>query len=165
MTFCIPVLGQAMLICDRSENKGVRKKPVHSANLKENFGIEDDAVEAAQAILDKVDSDDAIIAPNASDLDEAFETSPLFAADLIDFSLTVDTGLGPVEIFDESDLIGAAGNFELNEVLNGLSHSLGATNTVTATAMFDTNNDGFEDQTLTAQTIINGTDGSDIIFG
>ncbi len=92
-------------------------------------------------------------------------TSPLFPADLIDFSLEVDTGSGPVEIFDEFDLNSlGGGDYDFDDVLDGLSNVLGDTNTVVATATFDLNNDGEADETRTATTFINGTDGSDILF-
>lgn len=98
---------------------------------------------------------------DASELTDAFAASPLFPADLLDFSLLVDG----MEVADESDLNAlGGGDFDLDLTLTSLLHDLGDANNVQATASFDTDNDGVADETLTAQTVINGTDGSDIMF-
>lgn len=98
---------------------------------------------------------------DASELTDAFAASPLFPADLLDFSLLVDG----TEVADEANLTAlGGGDFELDLILTNLLHGLGDTNTVQAIASFDTDNDGVADETLTAQTVINGTDGTDIIF-
>jgi len=111
--------------------------------------------------LNTVDSDNAVILPGASDLANAFATSPLFAADLVDFSLKVEG----FEIANKGNLVPlGTGNFEFDDTLTSLLNGLGDSTTVEATATFDTDNDGSADETLVAQTIINGTDGSDIIF-
>lgn len=114
-----------------------------------------------QAPLDIVDSDTAVILPNVSDLEGAFATSPLFPAELVEFSLTVDG----TEVADETDLMDlGGGDFAFDDVLLGLLNDLGDTNDVMATATFDTNNDGVADETRQVMTVINGTDGSDIVF-
>ena len=97
----------------------------------------------------------------AADLGDVFSNSPLFSADLIDFSLTVNG----VVVADEFDLISlGGGDYEFDSSLLALDNALGATNEVVATATFDTDNDGVADATRAAETVINGTDGSDIFF-
>lgn len=103
----------------------------------------------------------AQIVPNAAALGDVFADSPLFPADLFSFSLTVNG----VEVADELDLIPlGGGDFSFDSSLISLDNTLGATNEVVATAEFDTNNDGIADETRMAETVINGTDGSDILF-
>ena len=111
----------------------------------------------------------AQLVPNAESLGDAFATSPLFAADLIDFSLTVSQNGGPaVEGAPEADLTSlGGGNFALNDLLLGLGHNLGDMAVVTATAVYDVDGDlatTNDRTTLIGSTTINGTDGSDIVF-
>lgn len=104
------------------------------------------------------------VVASAADLSGIFATSPLFPAELVDFSLKV----GGVEVADENDLTSLGnGDYELNDTLTALLNSLGDTNQVDATAVFDTDGDlgTIDDQVmLMASTSINGTDGTDIVF-
>ena len=115
------------------------------------------------ATLDQIDNTGgAEIVANAAALGDVFADSPVFPAELIDFELSVNGG--PV-LFDETDLNPLGGGaFDLDDLLLMLDNTHTANNVVTATATFDTNNDGIADETLTAMTNINGTDGSDVIF-
>lgn len=104
----------------------------------------------------------AEIVPNAAALGDAFADSPLFPADLLSFELKVDDVL----VADLGDLSGGGNAYSLDDVLSGLSAAgtLGAKNHVTALAGFDTDNDGAVDEFRFAETWIDGTDGSDIVF-
>lgn len=121
---------------------------------------------AVPAPLNAIDNTGgATIVTSAADLGDVFADSPLFSADLFDFTLTVNG----VQVADESDLVSLGGGdyaFDpaLDPRLFGLDNTLGATNEVVATARFDTDNDGIADTTRIAETVINGTDGSDILF-
>lgn len=125
---------------------------------------------ANTGVLDGIDNTGGSeVVQSAEDLGDVFAASPLFAADLIDFSLETSSNGSPfVEIFDENDLTDeGGGNFSLDDVLTALLNDLGDTTDVRATAVFDTDNDltTTDDQvTLTAETQINGTDGTDIVF-
>ncbi|MBY6054913.1 Ig-like domain-containing protein [Leisingera daeponensis] len=118
---------------------------------------------ANQATLDTIDNTGGSeVVANAAALGDVFADSPIFPADLISFALSVNGG--PV-LFDETDLNPLGGGaFDLDSLLLMLDNSHTANNVVTATATFDTDNDGIADETLTAMTNINGTDGSDVIF-
>lgn len=120
-----------------------------------------------KATLDVIDNTGAgaDVVPTAADLGDILGASPLFPADLLSFSLTVNG----TEVLDETDLTQLpGGDYELNTTLNGLDNSLGAINTIIATATFDVDKDGsfnpMIDATRTATTVINGTDGSNILF-
>ena len=104
----------------------------------------------------------AEVLTDPADLADALTASPLFPADVIEFSLTVNGGSS---IADVSDLVAiGGGDLAYTGDLVGLDNSHGATNTVVATAGFDVNNDGVVDEYRTATTIIDGTDGSDIFM-
>jgi hypothetical protein len=107
-------------------------------------------------------------ATSADELADTLAASPLFPADLLDFSLTVDTGGGPVEVATEADLIdNGGGSFSLDGTIVALLNTLGADNVVVATATFDNNNNNVVDAAdiqLVGTTHINGTDGSNVIF-
>ncbi|WP_161594529.1 VWA domain-containing protein [Marimonas lutisalis] len=99
---------------------------------------------------------------NASQLGTALGTSPLFPADVIEFSLTVNGG---ASIADVTDLVPTGGgDLAYTGDLTGLDNSHGATNTVVATAGFDVDGDGIFDECWVAETVIDGTDGSDIFL-
>ena len=119
---------------------------------------------ATQATLDLLDNTGgADIVANASEVGDAFADSPVFPAELINFRVEVngvDQGLG---VGDLTALGG--GDFELDTLLLSLDNSNGATNTVDVFAEFDSDNDGVADEFLQATTVIDGTDGSGIIFG
>lgn len=117
---------------------------------------------ASKPALDAVDSDNnATIVANASQLGDVFADAALFPADLLEFSLMVDG----VEVADESDLIDlGGGDYALDGTLLGLDNTNGAANTVSASAEFDTNNDGIADEFRFAETLIDGTDGSGLLF-
>lgn len=117
---------------------------------------------ASAPALDAVDSDgDATLVATAAQLGDVFSGAALFPADLLDFSLQVNG----VEVADEGDLIDlGGGDFSLDGVLINLDNTHLATNNVTATAAFDTDNDGDADEFRFVETIIDGTDGSDILF-
>jgi len=114
------------------------------------------------ATLDLIDNTGGSeIVADASELSDVFGASPLFPADLVDFSLT----LNGVEIFGLADLTDeGGGSFSLEEILMGLPNDLGDSNSVLAVAEFDIDNDGVADETRTAETLIDGTDGSDVLF-
>lgn len=99
---------------------------------------------------------------SAAQLGSVFAASPLFPADLIEFKLTVDGVDQGIGVGDLTSLGG--GDYALNDQLLGLDNSDGATNTVVATAFFDVDKDGVADEIRSAQTIIDGTDGSGILF-
>lgn len=115
---------------------------------------------ANTATLDQIDNTGGSqVLNSAADLGDAFAASPLFPADLITFSLTVDGSL----VANQDDLTPlGGGDFSLNSTLTGLSNGIGTTNTVVAEASFDIDNDGTVDEFRTATTVIDGTDGSDI---
>ncbi|MHA6347372.1 Ig-like domain-containing protein [Roseivivax sp. CAU 1761] len=117
---------------------------------------------ASAAALNAVDSGgNATIVATAADLGDVFAGAALFPADLLDFSLKVDG----TEVADETDLIPlGGGDYALAGFLTGLDNTHLATNTVEAVAQFDTDNDGMADETRTATTVIDGTDGSDVLF-
>lgn len=112
--------------------------------------------------LNQIDNTNgAQIVQTAAELGDVFADSPLFPADLLDFSLTVNGN----EVANESNLVDlGGGDYSFGGTLTGLLHSLGDTNEVVALASFDINNDGVADEFRTANTFINGTDGSDILF-
>lgn len=118
-------------------------------------------------ILDPIDNTGAgaDVVASAADLGDVLGASPLFPADLLDFSLTVNGN----EVANETDLTQLpGGDYDLDTTLTGLDNNLGATNTVVATAIFDVNKNGIFDNgidaTRTVTTIIDGTDGSNITF-
>jgi von Willebrand factor type A domain/RTX calcium-binding nonapeptide repeat (4 copies) len=138
----------------------------------EGFGVSISAVGFGAGIdtatLDLIDNTGGSqVLTSADELADALAASPLFPADLLDFSLTVNGNL----VATEANLIdNGGGSFSLDPliVLSALDNTLGADNVVVATATFDNNNDGVvdpDDIVLVGTTHINGTDGSNVIFG
>jgi len=121
------------------------------------------------ATLDQIDNTGGSqVVANAAELGNAFATSPLFLADLVDFSLTISENGGPaIEIATEADLVSSGGgNFTFDDTIISLLNDLGDETLVTATAVYDTDGDlgtTGDQETLMAQTAINGTDGTDIL--
>lgn len=123
-------------------------------------------------VLNQIDNTGgAQIVANAAGLGDVFADSPLFPAKLVDFSLSVDGN----EVFDFDDLNDlGGGDYDLNSVLTALSAAgmIGDSNTVKAEAWFDTNNDydpdapdpSKIDEYRFVETVIEGTNGTDILF-
>ena len=96
-----------------------------------------------------------------SDLSDALSASPLFAADVLEFNVTVN---GVDQGVDVTDLVALGGGdlgFSLASV-SGLNTGAGDTNDFTATAGFDTDNDGVVDETRTISNTIEWVDETDV---
>lgn len=115
------------------------------------------------ATLNEIDNTGgAQIVANAAALGDVFADSPLFSADLVTFSLTVngvDQGIG---VGDLADLGG--GDYSFAGTLLGLDNSHGFANLVEVNAGFDVDRDGVADEFRLVRTTIDGTDGSDVLF-
>lgn len=131
------------------------------------FGVEITAVGFGGGIstttLDTLDNTGGSeVVGTAAELGDVFGDSAIFPADLLSFAVTVngvDTGLG---VGDLTALGG--GDYSFDTQLLGLDHYLGAATVVEVTTGFDTDNDGLVDETRVAATVIEGTDGSDVLF-
>ncbi|MEM6635187.1 MAG: Ig-like domain-containing protein [Pseudomonadota bacterium] len=133
-------------------------------------------------LLDQIDSDGASQqVDSVESLTEAFAATPLFAAELIDFSLTLTVdGADLGEIANESspELLPVGLSFELALAdLDGLEALLGEQNIFSASAVFDVDGDSAttDDQVTlftsasvskadAAQSLI-GIDGNDLLLG
>ena len=141
------------------------------------FGIGTGVTEATLNQIDNTGGSENVA--TASGLLEAFSTTPIFAAELTDFSLNlaVDGG-APVEIATQADLQpdGVNSDLPLADV-PGIADLLGEQNQFTATATFDFDGDlGTTDDQITlfsAETISasedpvtkTGTSGNDLLLG
>ncbi|MEM8812386.1 MAG: Ig-like domain-containing protein, partial [Pseudomonadota bacterium] len=144
----------------------------------ETFGLGDGF--DPDIILNQMDSDGlATVLTNFADLTGALTATPLFAAELVDFSLQLEAdGIDQGQIADQTDLASSGLNFDLNLAdIPNIATLLGEDNLFTATATFDLDGDMvttadqvslFSTELIGAAAIpqvIAGTSNNDLLFG
>jgi uncharacterized protein YegL len=139
------------------------------------------ATSATSQLIDLDSDGNSTQVTSASSLYDAFSASPLFAAQLVDFSLTLDAdGTDHGEIADEDSpaLVSDGLNYDLALAdIDGIGDLLGEDNLFTATATFDLDGDtGTTDDQVTINSVelisknadaqdVTGTAKSDLLLG
>jgi hypothetical protein len=141
------------------------------------FGIGPDIDFSQLQLLDNTGG--AQIVTSASQLAGAITAAPIFALELVDFSLSLSVqGGAPVVVATEADLTPDGINFDLDLAgVSGLASAVGASNVFTASVTFDADNNlatTADRVTVTSSTtvtganapmLLTGTAGNDFLLG